>query len=399
MITRPVPAPLLRFLTDQTVAIWSPGRINLIGEHTDYNDGFVLPAAIDHGLTFLLTKSNETYCRWEATDVNERTKFYIEEDRLTRNRTWAQYLRGVIKLLERRGHSIPSFNCVFASNLPIGAGLSSSAALTCGFTWGLNTLFSLGLTQRDTVLLAQATEQEFLGLQCGVMDQFANMSGRTDQLIHLDCRNLNHEYIPFDNQRYTLLLADSKVKHELAESGYNDRRRSCEEGVAILQKHYPEVKNLRDVTEEMLSAHRREIGPITYRRCLFVIKENKRVAETVAALRRSDFRRVGQLMYASHEGLSKRYQVSCRELDLLVSEARRLREVLGARMMGGGFGGCTINLVPVDEADIVSEILRRQYRKRTGIETQIYRFAIERGTQQIDLSAVRDGKTKTGSKD
>ncbi|RZK52966.1 MAG: galactokinase, partial [Hymenobacter sp.] len=284
---------------------------------------------------------------------------------------WANYLLGVVAQLQQRGVVVPGFDCVFGGNVPMGAGLSSSAAVECGLAFALNELLGAGFDRLALARLAQAAEHTYAGVQCGLMDQFASLFGRAGHVVQLDCRSTAYEYFPFDAERYHLVLCNSGVKHSLASSEYNTRRQECAQGVAVLQQYYPAVCSLRDATAAQLLAHRAELGEVVYRRCRYVVEENQRVAQACAALQAGDMAAVGQLLYASHAGLRDDYAVSCRELDKLVELAQGQPGVLGARMMGGGFGGCTLNLVEASQAPAFVEAMSAGFVSffRRGLET------------------------------
>uniref|UniRef100_UPI001A9784FE galactokinase n=1 Tax=Sabulibacter ruber TaxID=2811901 RepID=UPI001A9784FE len=297
------------------------GRVNLIGEHTDYNEGFVLPAAIDKEIYFAIAPNGTQEMRAYSFDLNEKGTFSLEQVEPTQT-AWANYLLGVVAQLQKAGHAVPGFDLVFGGNIPMGAGLSSSAAVECGLAYALNHLFGYGVEKMDLVKMAQKAEHEYAGVMCGIMDQFASMFGKRDHVVRLDCRSLEYQYFPFDMREYRLVLCDTQVKHSLASSEYNTRRQECETGVAILQKHYPQIHSLRDVTLEMLAQHQAEFDPVVYRRCTYVVQENLRVEEGCLDLERGDLEAFGQKMFASHQGLQHDYEVSCPELDFLAEKAK-----------------------------------------------------------------------------
>lgn len=365
--------------------ICSPGRVNLIGEHTDYNEGFVLPAAIDKAIFLAVGPRSDQNVHFVAHDLNETYQGSL--DALTPTNSWADYLLGVAAQLRLAGHSFSGFNCVFGGTIPIGAGLSSSAALENGIGFALNELFNLGLDRIALVKLSQRAENEFVGAKVGIMDMFASMMGKADHVIKLDCRSLAYTYAPLQMDGISIVLCDSQVKHSLVTSEYNTRRAECEAGVRFLQVFYPEIKSLRDVTMAMLDKHLRDAEPLIYRRCAYVVQENQRLLDGVAALEANNIAAFGQLMYGSHEGLSKQYEVSCPELDILVAIARPQPGVLGARMMGGGFGGCTINLVREDALDAFAEQIRKQYKAQTGKDTYLHVCKIQNGTHIIPTAS------------
>jgi len=331
----------------------SPGRVNLIGEHTDYNEGFVLPAAVDRGVTMALRPRSDRTFVLRALDLDKRLEGQIDALAPHPDR-WPNYLLGVMDQLRKARFKLGGFELVYGGDLPMGAGMSSSAALECGLAFGLNELFKLGLNRQRLAQIGQAAEHTFVGVKCGIMDQMASMLSRKDQLMRLDCRDLSVNYVPMRGD-VKIFLCDTQVERALAESGYNERRASCEAGVAILQKHDPAIRSLRDVQLDFLYAHRDEFDGVTFRRCRYVVEENLRVIAACEALEDGDLGEFGQLMNLSHYGLSQAYQVSCPELDVLADAASKLPGVLGSRMMGAGFGGCTINLVEASAAEAFQE--------------------------------------------
>lgn len=357
----------------------SPGRINLIGEHTDYNNGFVLPAATDKAVYVAVAASQDDECHWFAVDFNETHTTRLH-DLQPSGKGWPDYLLGVVQQLQRLGFQVPPFNCVIGGDVPAGAGMSSSAALECATGWALSHLFGFDLDRLGLVKLAQRAENEFVGLQCGIMDMFASAFGRQDHVIRLDCRSLEYSYFPLQLEGYQLVLFDTGVKHSLASTAYNTRRQECAEGVRRLHTLEPHVESLRDATEEMLLQHKRQLDPLVFVRCLYVVQENQRVLAACEDLQNGDLRRFGQRMYGSHNGLRDMYEVSCPELDYLAAFTKTEDAVLGARMMGGGFGGCTINLVRTDAVDDLSARLHKAYKIAMGLELKTYIVATADGT-------------------
>ena len=360
----------------------APGRVNLIGEHTDYNNGFVMPGAIDKSFYMMAAPNGTQMCNVFAIDFNEMASFNVNATTFT-DPAWCRYVFGEVKELQQLGKEIGGFDAVVASDIPVGAGISSSAAFTSVTGTALNDLFGLGLTRMELAKAGQMCEHHYVGVRCGIMDQFASLFGSEGKIIRLDCRSLEYEYVPFSPSGLTFILLDTQVKHSLASSEYNVRRSECEAGVAHLQKSYPQVESLRDVTIEMLEAHRIELSPVVYNRCSFVVEENNRVLDTCIALEKGDYERVGQLMYGSHEGLSKKYQVSCPELDLLQEVAFHFDGVLGARMMGGGFGGCTINLLKEDVVDDFIAVCNESYNKKFWKEFRVIQVNIGSGARRL----------------
>lgn len=366
----------------QPIFYQAPGRINLIGEHTDYNDGFVLPAAIDKAIYFAAGKNALNQLRLFSIDYNETYAIQLNALKKT-NVHWANYLIGVAAQFEKSKLKFGGIDCVFGGDIPLGAGLSSSAALECGFAVCLNDQYGLGIQDSDLILLAQKAEHEYAGVMCGIMDQFASIFGKDHHVMKLDCRTLDYEYYPFINGSIDIILCDTKVKHSLASSEYNIRRNECEIGVEVIRRKYPNVKSLRDAELIMLDDIKNQLDSTVYLRCDYVIRENIRVEKACEALLRNDLITFGKLMYETHEGLSKEYQVSCKELDILVDIVRNDSDVLGSRMMGGGFGGCTINLVKKEDTDKFIQTVTKEYKSKTGIETEIYRVKIAKGASKL----------------
>ncbi|WP_161888412.1 galactokinase [Pontibacter russatus] len=366
-----IEAKFRELYNQEPVVVRSPGRVNLIGEHTDYNEGFVLPAAINKEMFFAMAPNGTNTFRAYSFNLEERADFDLSQVKPS-DMGWANYLLGVVAQLQRAGHNVKGFDVVFGGNVPIGAGLSSSAALECGMAFGLNEIFGFGIEKLTLVKMAQKAEHEYAGVMCGIMDQFASMFGKRDHAIKLDCRSLEYAYYHLAMEDYRIVLCDTQVKHSLASSEYNTRRKECEAGVAILHRYYPEVLSLRGATLDMLAQHQQEFDPVVYRRCTYVVSENNRVEAACADLARGDMKSFGKRMYASHEGLQHDYEVSCPELDFLVEQAKRSDKVLGARMMGGGFGGCTINLVQIDALDTFVQQMEQAYQQRFGITLKTY---------------------------
>lgn len=371
----------------EPLIIRSPGRINLIGEHTDYNDGFVLPAAIDKEIFFAIAKSNNSFSTLYSVDFNDAIQFI--PDSISKSETgWVNYILGVIDQLNQRGLNIENFDCLFGGNIPIGAGLSSSAALECGIAFGLNELFNLNLSKIDIIKIGKQSENEFVGVQCGIMDQFINVLGKEDHVLRLDCRTLEYDYFPFDFEDVTIILFNSGVSHSLASSEYNKRRQECEAGVEILKRGKPEIKNLRDVDSDYLASRKDDFDKVTFDRCSYVVSENERLLEACKELSAHNLKRVGELMLQTHDGLSNKYNVSCDELDFLVEVVRNDPKVYGARMMGGGFGGCTINLVEKRYVEELREKISRKYFEKYGVELESYTANISKGVELITLLKV-----------
>jgi galactokinase len=358
----------------------SPGRINIIGEHVDYNDGFVMPAAINKYICFAVSKNNTSVCTLVAKDLNEAYQFDVNDKLKPIDKMWANYILGVLHQLKERGFTLGGFNIAFSSTIPMGAGLSSSAALECGIGYAMNKLFTLGLTKEEIALIGQKAEHTFAGVNCGIMDQFASVFGKKNSVIKLDCNTLEYEYYKADFKKYSLLLLDSNVKHTHLTSGYNVRRQEVEQGLAIIKQHFPEVKTFRDCSEKMVLELKETLGDVIFKRCHFVVKEIQRVLDAAKALNNSDFKKLGELMSETHEGLSKEYEVSCAEIDFLVDAVQHEKSVLGSRMMGGGFGGCSINLIEKGSEKELIEKISKEYRNAFGIELKAYKVKISKGT-------------------
>jgi galactokinase len=366
----------------EPVVVRSPGRVNLIGEHTDYNNGFVLPAAINKAIYMAVSRREDNELHLVSEDLDQT--FRGVTDRLEPSSLeWPDYILGVIEQLQKAGKPVGGFNCVFGGDIPPGAGMSSSAALECATIYSLNELFGLGLDTLTMVKLAQRSENEFVGVKCGIMDQFASMFGRKQQVIRLDCQSLEYEYVPFNTDGIRIVLFDTRVKHSLASSEYNTRRQQCEAGVRLIQAHHPQVRSLRDAVPEMLDRYVAPADPILYKRCLYVVEENARLLAACEDLRKGDIAAFGRKMFATHEGLSQLYEVSCPELDFLVKQVKDHPAVLGARMMGGGFGGCTINLVKEEAIEELVAQTVTVYSKAMNKELKAYKGQIENGTSRI----------------
>lgn len=360
----------------------SPGRINIIGEHVDYNDGFVLPAAINKYICFAVSKNNTSECTITAKDLNEAYKFDLNDDLKPTDKMWANYILGVLHQLKEKGAKMSGVNIVFSSTIPMGAGLSSSAALECGMGYLMSKLFNLELTKEEIALIGQKSEHTFVGVNCGIMDQFASVFGKKNKVIKLDCNTLEYEYHKADFKKYSLLLLDSNVKHTHLTSGYNDRRNEVEQGLAIIKQHFPEVKTFRNCTENMILELKEHLGELIFKRCHFVVKEIQRVQDAVNAIEQSNFNELGKLMTETHHGLSKEYEVSCDEIDFLVNAVQNEKTVLGARMMGGGFGGCSINLVEKGSENELIQKISQLYQNQFGIELKSYKVKISKGTTE-----------------
>lgn len=358
---------VLNFGSGAWVKVASPGRINLIGEHTDYNMGYVMPAAIDKKIYFKLRTNGEANTCTIYSETLD-AGFQFELDNIVKSKTtWKNYILGVVKEIQGRGKTLQGFECTMMSELPIGAGISSSAALECGLATGLNTLFGLGFSKTEIVHLSQAAENNFVGSQCGIMDQYASVMSKNGHVILLDCLDLKARFIPADFKTCKILLVNTKVSHSLAEGEYNTRRAECELALEILKEHSPEVATLRDVNFAILNAARPRLTKIQYSRVLYVLEENQRVIDAAENLRLGDLNKFGTLMYQSHYGLRDLYDVSCKELDFLVEFTEDKPFIYGSRMMGGGFGGCTINLIEKEKITEFEKEVSAVYYKEFGI--------------------------------
>ena len=361
----------------------SPGRINLIGEHTDYNLGFVLPAAIDKAAYVAIARREDQMIRLYAKDLEE--EYQVDINLLpTIPGHWSAYILGVVDQLRKMGKQHSGFDLVLTCDVPTGAGMSSSAAVECATAFALNALFDLQLERLDLVRMAQKAENEFVGVKCGIMDMFASVMGKDAQVIQLDCRDLSYQYFPLNLGGYKIVLFDTGVKHSLAGGEYNLRRQQCEQGVAVLKERFPEVNSLRDANLSMLDEQfRSAVSSTVYNRCLYVIEENIRLETGCRLLLQNDIQGFGKQMHGSHKGLSDLYEVSCKELDFLVDLSKQEDAIAGARMMGGGFGGCTINLIESSAIESIHERFSKQYQSAMGRELAMYVMVPSEGSQLI----------------
>jgi galactokinase len=360
----------------------SPGRINLIGEHTDYNGGFVLPGAIDKGITLAIKINGTDKIRAFSLDYNEAAEFGLNEADKP-DQPWAKYIFGVVREIEKRGKTVKGFDAAFYGDVPLGAGLSSSAALESAFVFALNDIYGLDIDRFELAKIGQATEHNYVGVKCGIMDQFASIFGKEGNLIRLDCRSLEHQYVPFKPVGYRMVLIDSRVKRELVNNPYNRRRESCEAAAAAIRKRHPEVEFLRDASFAMLEEVKAEISDEDYSRAEFVIGEVQRLLDACDALVKDDYETVGRKMYETHAGLSKLYEVSCEELDFLNDSAKKYG-VTGSRIMGGGFGGCTINLVEESKYNAFIAGTVADYKAKFNIDPKVYDVVISDGARKIE---------------
>ena len=360
----------------------SAGRINLIGEHTDYNGGYVFPGAIDKGIIAEIKPNGLGKVRAFSVDIDEYVEFGLNEEDAP-SQSWARYIFGVCRETLKRGFMVEGFDTVFAGDVPLGAGLSSSAALESTFAYAVNYLFNGEKIDRfELAKIGQSTEHNYCGVKCGIMDQFASCFGKKGALIRLNCKTLEYKYFPFDAKGYKLVLIDSCVKHELASSAYNKRRASCENAAAAIRKNHPEVEFLSDAKRVWLDEVREQIPEEDFLRAEYVIGEVQRVLDVCDALERGDYETVGEMMYQTHFGLSRLYEVSCEELDFLNKLARKC-EVTGSRVMGGGFGGCTINLVKDELYDAFIKTATEQFTAKFGHAPKVYDVVISDGARKL----------------
>ncbi|MEA4950076.1 MAG: galactokinase [Petrimonas sp.] len=370
-----------KFGNDTPEVYASPGRVNLIGEHTDYNGSFVFPGAIDKGMIAAIRLNGTDKVHADAADLDESSEFGLTEGDLPKE-GWAKYIFGVCREIIKRGGEVTGFDTVFAGDVPLGAGMSSSAALESTYAYALNDMLRLGIDKFELARVGQSTEHNYVGVKCGIMDQFASLFGKKGHLIRLDTKTMEYEYFPFNPQGYKLVLLDTVVKHELASSAYNKRRESCEHAAATIAKRHPEVKFLRDATMDMLKEVKGEISEEDYMRAEYVIEETQRVRDVSDALERGDYETVGKKMYETHHGMSKLYEVSCEELDFLNDVAKE-HGVTGSRVMGGGFGGCTINLVKDELYDSFITDAKRKYNEKYGHLPKVYDVVISDGARKL----------------
>ena len=359
----------------------SAGRINLIGEHTDYNGGYVFPGAIDKGLMAEIKLNGTDKVHAYSLDYNEAAEFGLREEDAPKQ-AWARYIFGVCRETIKRGGKVEGFDTVFAGDVPLGAGLSSSAALESTFAFALNELFHNGIDKFELAKIGQSTEHNYCGVKCGIMDQFASIFGKEGSLIRLNCKTLEHKYFPFNPKGYKLVLVDSCVKHELASSAYNKRRESCENAAAHIRKNHPDVEFLSDAKRVWLEEVRAEIPEEDFLRAEYVIGEVQRVLDVCDALERGDYETVGEMMYQTHFGLSRLYEVSCEELDFLNKLARKM-DVTGSRVMGGGFGGCTINLVKDELYKPFLDAVNKEFTAKFGHAPKIYDVVVSDGAREL----------------
>ncbi len=369
---------------NQPILVKAPGRINLIGEHTDYNEGFVLPAAVDHAIYFAVAQNHSSYCKITSIDFNETFEFKIEELGTVKHDSWKSYIYGVVAELMALGKEVAGFDMAFTGQVPQGAGMSSSAALECGATFALNQLFSLGLEKIDMIKVSQRAEHNYAGVLCGIMDQYASVMGKKDHALMLDCKLLEHHYFHLDLKDHLFILFNSNVSHNLAGSEYNVRRKQCEDGVAVIGQRYESVKSLRDVTMPMLEEVRPGLSEVVFNRCKYILEENERVHALAQALNDGDMASAGNILQEAQQGMADAYEITCPEIDYMADFANNHSGVAGSRMMGGGFGGCTINLVRKDAVEEVTALLSDAYTRKFKLKITPINITIADGVQAID---------------
>lgn len=367
----------------EPIVVAAPGRVNLIGEHTDYNEGFVLPGAVDKRMYVAIAAVSEPAITIYANQFKESFTFNPEEN-IQPVSGWMNYLLGVTHHIKAAGKTVGGAQVLIDGDIPVGAGMSSSAALCSAYGFALNELFNLGLSRMELAFIGQKTEHTFVGVKCGIMDQFASLHGKKGHVMKLDCRSLEYEYIPFDFPDHKIVLVNSMVTHSLAGSEYNVRRQQCEEGVSIIKRSFPEIKSLRDVSLDMLQQHQHAMTPVVYDRCWYVVTEEERLISGCEALQHGDLDTFGKLMIATHNGLSKQYAVSCTQLDFLAERAGFIEGVVGSRMMGGGFGGCTINIVHTEMVDSFKEKIQQSFEGLFKVTPEVYITQVEDGTHVVN---------------
>lgn len=362
----------------QPLVIFSPGRINLIGEHTDYNNGFVFPAAIDKGIYLAIAKSNTKKSKIISLDSNENYEFSLNDIEPIKNGGWKNYVLGVFSEIQKTGRTIEPVNIVFGGDIPIGSGLSSSAALENAFVFGLNEVFNLKLTKEEMIHISQKAEHNFVGVNCGIMDQYASMFGQENSALLLDCKSLEATNHKIDFGDYTLLLINTNVSHNLSDSEYNKRRATCERISKAFNKD-----SLREISILELETKKQQFLDGDYEKALYVLEENQRVLEASEAIKNNNLEKLGQLLFQSHDGLSNKYNVSCEELDFLVEQAKNNSQIIGARMMGGGFGGCTINIIKKNAIKDYSSHISKEYETKFNKACSFYHVNLSQGTHLL----------------
>lgn len=384
MVLDTIKASFISHYNDSPLLVKAPGRINLIGEHTDYNMGFVLPASIEKAIYFALQKNESSDIHIETfLTAPEKIKFDINGDYKSFEAFWGNYFKAIIQILIERGYRLEGFDCVFGGDIPIGSGLSSSAALCCGFIFSVSNILNLSISRNENALIAQEAEHR-IGLNCGLMDQFAVLYGRKSSALFLDCRDLVHKYVPINLEGYSWVLINSNIKHNLAiDSEYNKRRSSCELIVSKVKENKETVSSLRDVTYDDLERIKPEIENVHYIRAKYVLEENKRVLRMIDALKSGSAGSVGEILSEGHWAMSREYEITTSELDFLVRTGEELDGVIGSRMMGGGFGGCTINLIETEKMNHCLGVIKKKYKEKTGIDCEQYLLEIGDGVHRI----------------
>lgn len=365
----------------------APGRINLIGEHTDYNGGFVMPAAIDKCISVAICKNDTDIIRVYSMNYKKLVAMDINLPKPAE--LWACYIYGVVSEMKARGADTQGFDCVFGGDIPLGAGISSSAALESAFGFALNDLFKFGFSRANLAKIGQMTEHNYIGVLCGIMDQFASLFGKVDHVICLDCRSLKYKRFIFNPRGYKIVLIDTMVKHSLASSQYNVRRAQCEEGVSIISKDHPEVKLLRDVSPKMIESYKSKLDPIVFKRCSYVVYENERLLNACKDLDKGDIKAFGKKMFETHDGLSRNFGVSCEELDFIANIAKENDAVIGARMMGGGYGGCVISLVKTGAYKDYIDSVKKAYSEKFGKDPRVINVVISDGAKKWNISKIK----------
>lgn len=368
----------IKAFNSNPLMVFSPGRINLIGEHTDYNNGYVFPAAIDKGIVTAISKSKSEKSTIVALNKSESFEFNLNDIEPLINGSWQNYILGVVSEIQKTGKQLENFNLVFSGDIPIGAGLSSSAALENSVVYALNKLFDLEFSRKEMIFISQKAEHNFVGVKCGIMDQYASMFGEKDTAILLDCDSLEAKTVKLNLQDYSLLLINTNVKHSLAESAYNKRRKSCEKVASKL-----DFNSLREVSLKKLHSIKNSISESDYQKALYVIQENNRVLQAFEAIKQNNITGLGELLFASHNGLQNQYEVSCEELDFLIEFAKNSNAVIGARMMGGGFGGCTINIVKTKLLEGLKKDIANVYKQNFNNDCSFYKVNLSDGTKMI----------------
>jgi len=377
-LIKDVKTQFIKIFKTDPILVFSPGRINIIGEHTDYNGGFVFPAAVDKGIVAAIQKSDAGFCTAIALDLKSTIEFALDKLKPSKEGSWENYVFGVVAEIQNRNKVVGDFNIIFKGNIPGGAGMSSSAAIENSVVFGLNELFDLGLTKIEMILISQKAEHNYVGVKCGIMDQYASMFGIKNNALLLDCRTMESKPYEIDFKDHQLLLINTNVTHSLSDSAYNDRRSACESVAKILK-----IETLREASEEDLEKIIDKVTPENYQKALYVIQEIERTQKAAIAIEENDLVTLGALIYASHNGLQYQYKVSCAELDFLVAQAKKNKHVLGARMMGGGFGGCTINLVAKSEAKAFAESASNAFKNKFKNECSVYFVELSDGTHLV----------------